>query len=75
MMDEYEYTGGEVVDFHGVPMRWAGEMIGAEMISEMQEIPTPPSLIYRNTNWIFHAGKAAVSCSASRVAQSGSCRR
>ena len=57
MMDEYEYTGGEVVDFHGVPMRWAGDMIGAEMISEMQNAYTP-SLIYRNTNWIFHAGKA-----------------
>ena len=56
MMDEYEYTGSEVVDFHGVPMRWAGDMTGAEMLSEMQNAYTP-SLIYRNTNWIFHAGK------------------
>jgi hypothetical protein len=56
MMDEYEYTGSEVVDFHGVPMRWAGDMTGAEMLSEMQNAYTP-SLIYRNTNWIFHAGQ------------------
>ena len=28
MMDEYTYTGGEVLDFHGVEMRWAGDMTG-----------------------------------------------
>ena len=56
MMDEYEYMGSDVVDFHGVGMRWAGDMTGAEMISEMQSAYTP-SLIYRNTNWIFHAGE------------------
>ncbi len=54
MMDEY--TGSEVVDFHGVPMRWAGDMTGAEMLSEFQNAYTP-SMIYRNTAWIFHAGK------------------
>ena len=31
-------------------------MTGAEMLSEMQNAYTP-SLIYRNTNWIFHAGQ------------------
>ena len=56
MMDEYEYSGSEVVNFHGVDMRWAGDMTGAEMLSEMQNAYTP-SLIYRNTNWIFHAGQ------------------
>ena len=29
MMDEYEYTGGDIMDFHGVEMRWAGDMTGA----------------------------------------------
>ena len=56
MMDEYEYTGGEVQDFHGVEMRWAGDMTGAEMIAQFQSAYTP-CLIYRNTNWIFYAGK------------------
>ena len=56
MMDEYEYTGGDIVDFHGVEMRWAGDMTGAEMTSEMANAYLP-SLIYRNTNWVFYAGK------------------
>ena len=55
MMDEYEYMGSDVVDFHGVPMRWAGDMTGAEMLSEFQNAYLP-SLIYRNTNWVFYAG-------------------
>ena len=56
MMDEYSYVGSDIVDFHGVEMRWAGDMTGAEMMSEMQNAYTP-SLIYRNTNWVFYAGK------------------
>ena len=55
MMDEYEYTGSDIVDFHGVEMRWAGDMTGAEMIAQFKSAYTP-SLIYRNTDWIFHAG-------------------
>ena len=55
MMDEYEYLGGEVQDFHGVNMRWAGDMTGAEMLTQFQSAYLP-SLIYRNTNWIFYAG-------------------
>ena len=56
MMDEYEVTVSDIVDFHGVEMRWAGDMTGAEMMSEMANAYVP-SLIYRNTNWIFYAGK------------------
>ena len=56
MMDELDIPGGEVQDFHGVEMRWAGDMTGAEMIAQFQSAYAP-SLIYRNTNWIFYAGK------------------
>ena len=48
--------GGDPVDFHGVKMSWAGDMTGAEMIAQFQSAYVP-SLIQRNTNWIFHAGK------------------
>ena len=34
MMDEYTYTGGDVMDFHGVEMRWAGDMTAAEAIAQ-----------------------------------------
>jgi hypothetical protein len=37
-------------------MRWAGDMTGAEMIAQFQSAYAP-SLIYRNTNWMFYAGK------------------
>ena len=56
MMDEIDFLVGEVQDFHGVEMRWAGDMTGAEMIAQFQSAYVP-SLIYRNTNWIFYAGK------------------
>ncbi len=56
MMDEVEYAGGDTVDFHGVKMNWAGDMTGAEMIAQFQSAYVP-SLIQRNTNWIWHAGK------------------
>ena len=56
MMDEIDFLVGEVQDFHGVEMRWAGDMTGAEMISQFESAYVP-SLIYRNTNWIFYAGK------------------
>ena len=55
MMDEYEYTGSDIMNFHGVEMRWAGDMTGAEMIAQFKS-PYSPSLIYRNTDWIWHAG-------------------
>ena len=56
MMDEVDYAGGDPVDFHGVKMNWAGDMTGAEMIAQFQSAYVP-SLIQRNTNWIWHAGK------------------
>ena len=56
MMDEVDYAAGDAVDFHGVKMNWGGEMTGAEMIAQFQSAYAP-SLIQRNTNWIFHAGK------------------
>lgn len=55
MMDELEYAGGDVVDFHGVGMRWAGDMTGSEMLAQFQSTYAP-SLIFRNTNWTWYAG-------------------
>ena len=37
MMDEIEFLVGEVQNFHGVKMRWAGDMTGAEMIAQFAE--------------------------------------
>ena len=56
MHDEYYYMGSEVVNFHGVEMRWVGEMTAAEAMAQFGAVYTP-SLIYRNTNWVWHAGK------------------
>ena len=56
MMDEIDVLVGEVQDFHGVEMRWAGDMTGAEMIAQFRDAYAP-NLIYRNTNWTFYAGK------------------
>jgi hypothetical protein len=56
MMDELEFVVGEVQNFHGVELRWGGDMTGAEMISQMQNAYVP-SLIQRNSNWVFYAGK------------------
>ena len=55
-MDEMDFQGGDIVDFHGVGMTWAGDMTGAEMFSQMKNAYVP-SLIYRDTNWIWYAGK------------------
>lgn len=56
MMDETDYAGGETQSFHGLPMNWAGDMTGAEMMSQFQSAYVP-SLIQRNTIWTWHAGK------------------
>ena len=56
MMDETDLAGGDVVEFHGLPMRWAGDMTGAEMVAQMQNAYAP-NLIQRNTIWTWHAGK------------------
>ena len=68
MMDEVEYAGGDTVDFHGVKMNWAGDMTGAEMIAQFQSAYVP-SLIQRDTNWIWHAGKPRAS--AARAGRHG----
>ena len=68
MMDEVDYAGGDTVDFHGVKMNWAGDMTGAEMIAQFQSAYVP-SLIQRNTIWIFHAGKPRAS--AARAGRRG----
>ena len=56
MMDELSIMGGEIQDFHGVPMLWAGDMTGAEMVAQFESAYLP-SLIRRNTIWTFKAGK------------------
>ena len=55
LMDEQDVQGGDIVDFHGVKMMYGGEMTGAEMMAQMKDAYRP-SLIYRNSNWIWHAG-------------------
>jgi hypothetical protein len=56
MMDEIDMHLGEVVDFQGVKMAWAGDMSADEV---MQHFGGPYVIgkILRNTNWIFKAGK------------------
>ena len=56
MMDEIDHAGGDTVDFHGLGMRWAGDMTGAEMVAQFQNAYAP-NLIQRNTIWTWHAGK------------------
>ena len=54
-MDEQSLVTGDVVDFDGVKLAYGGEMTGAEMMAQMQSAYLP-CLIYRNSNWIWHAG-------------------
>lgn len=56
MMDEIKFFVSEAQSFHGVELRYGGDMTGAEMISQFQNAYVP-SLIRRNTVWTFHAGK------------------
>ena len=72
MMDEIEFVVGDIQNFHGVELRWGGDMTGAEMISQMQNAYVP-SLIQRNTIWTFTPASRCTCC-ASRAARSGSCR-
>ncbi len=55
LMDETDIQGGDVVDFDGVKLLYGGEMTAAEMMGQMAKAYTP-NLIYRNSNWIWHAG-------------------
>ena len=72
MMDEVDYAGGDSVDFHGIKMNWAGDMTGAEMMTQFQSAYVP-SLIQRNTTGSFTRASRCICC-ASRAARSGSCR-
>ena len=56
MMDEIEFVVSDIQNFHGVELRWGGDMTGAEMVSQMQNAYVP-SLIQRTSNWVWHAGK------------------
>ena len=56
MMDEIKFFVGEAQSFHGVELRWGGDMTGAEMLTQFQSAYVP-SLIRRNTVWTFKAGK------------------
>ncbi len=56
MMDEIEFVVSDIQNFHGVELRWGGDMTGAEMVSQMQNAYMP-SLIQRTSNWTWHAGK------------------
>ena len=57
MMDELEFVVGETQNFHGVELRWGGDMTGAEMLTQFQSAYVP-SLIRRSTVWTFKAGKS-----------------
>ena len=50
MMDELEFVVGETQSFHGVELRWGGDMTGAEMVAQFESAYLP-SLIRRNTIW------------------------
>ena len=57
MMDEIKFLVGETQNFHGVELRWGGDMTGAEMLTQFQSAYVP-SLIRRSTVWTFKAGKS-----------------
>ncbi len=56
MMDEIDFVVSEVQSFHGVELRWGGDMTGAEMVSQFESAYVP-SLIRRNSAWTFKAGR------------------
>jgi hypothetical protein len=55
-MDEIDMSVGEIVDFQGVKMRWAGDMTGEEIRSQFGSTYVPAKIL-RNTDWIYKAGK------------------
>ena len=55
-MDEIDMHVGEVVDFQGVKMCWAGDM-SADEIKVQFAAPYAIGKILRNTDWIYKAGK------------------
>ena len=57
MMDEIEFLVTEPQSFHGVELRFGGDMTGAEMLTQFESAYVP-SLIRRSTVWTFKAGKS-----------------
>ena len=55
-MDEIDMHVGEVVDFQGVKMCWAGDM-SADEVKLHFSAPYVIGKILRNTDWIYKAGK------------------
>ena len=55
-IDEAEFLGGYIVDFHGVKMTWVGEMVAANLLEQFHNAYLP-SLIQRFTAWTFYVGK------------------
>jgi hypothetical protein len=55
-MDEMDIHLGEVVDFQGVKMAWAGDMSADEIMLHFSG-PYIIGKILRNTDWIYKAGK------------------
>jgi hypothetical protein len=55
-MDEIDMHVGEIVDFQGVKMRWAGDMTGEEIRSQFGSNYAPAKIL-RDTDWIYKAGK------------------
>jgi hypothetical protein len=55
-IDEAEFLGGYIVDFHGVKMTWVGEMVAANLLEQFHNAYLP-SLIQRFTAWTYYVGK------------------
>ena len=55
-IDEMEYQGGYIIDFHGVKMAWMAEMVTEDVFEQFKN-PYLPSVIQRNTKWTWWAGK------------------
>ena len=55
-MDEIDMHLGEVLDFQGVKMAWAGDMTSDEIMKHMGGAYEVGKIL-RNTNWIYKAGK------------------
>ena len=54
-MDEIDMHLGEVLDFQGVKMAWAGDMTSDEIMQHMGGAYAIGKIM-RNTNWIYKAG-------------------
>ncbi len=55
-IDELEFQGGYITEFHGVKMTWVGEMVAENLFQQFHNAYLP-SLIQRFTKWTYLAGK------------------